>query len=139
MNPPRLFHLLHRAKKAVFARADRETNGALGVSVVELVALWHLPAADTVGALAVALGVDQAAASRLVAQLERKGLVGSEADPGDRRRRLLVRTSAGDGVARGGVGLVARANEALTHGFTPDELDIVVRFLEQATRLGVAP
>lgn len=136
MTHPRLFHLLHRARKAVFARADREVSEAAGVTVAELVTLWRLPAAPTIGALATALEVDQAAASRLVAQLERKGMVARTADPTDGRRRRVQRTPAGEASARRGVALVAEANALLTAGFSDAELAVVARFLEHATRLG---
>jgi DNA-binding MarR family transcriptional regulator len=49
----------------------------------------------TVGGVALALGVDQPRASRLVAEAVASGLVSREADAADGRRSVLALTAAG--------------------------------------------
>jgi DNA-binding MarR family transcriptional regulator len=52
----------------------------------------------TIGALAERLGVSQQAASKAVADLERRGYVARAADPDDARARLVALTPRGDAV-----------------------------------------
>ncbi|HEY8465985.1 MAG TPA: MarR family transcriptional regulator [Solirubrobacterales bacterium] len=54
-----------------------------------------LAAGSTVGDLAEALGVTQQAASKAVADLEARGYVRREVDPGDRRARRVTLTQRG--------------------------------------------
>jgi DNA-binding MarR family transcriptional regulator len=56
----------------------------------------------TIGALAERLGVSQQAASKAVADLERRGYVQREADPEDRRVRLVVLTGRGEAAIEAG-------------------------------------
>jgi DNA-binding MarR family transcriptional regulator len=60
-----------------------------------LVVVNHRPAL-TVGELGCQLSIGQSAASLLVEQLVRRGLVGRTEDPADRRRALLACTPAGE-------------------------------------------
>jgi DNA-binding MarR family transcriptional regulator len=56
----------------------------------------------TIGALAARLGVTQQAASKSVADLERRGYVERTADPDDARARLVSLTARGEAVIRAG-------------------------------------
>jgi DNA-binding MarR family transcriptional regulator len=57
----------------------------------------HLvPGPRTIGSLAERLGVSQQAASKAVADLERRGYVRREADPADGRTRIVALTGRGD-------------------------------------------
>jgi DNA-binding MarR family transcriptional regulator len=56
----------------------------------------------TIGALAERLGVTQQAASKSVADLERRGYVARRPDPDDARARLVVLTDRGDAAIAGG-------------------------------------
>jgi DNA-binding MarR family transcriptional regulator len=56
----------------------------------------------TIGALAERLGVTQQAASKSVADLERRGYVERTADPDDARARLVALTARGDAAIAGG-------------------------------------
>jgi DNA-binding MarR family transcriptional regulator len=61
------------------------------------VVFQHLvPGPRTIGSLAARLGVSQQAASKAVADLERRGYVRREADPDDGRARRVALTARGD-------------------------------------------
>jgi DNA-binding MarR family transcriptional regulator len=67
------------------------------------VVFQHLVAGPrTIGSLAERLGVTQQAASKAVADLERRGYVRREADPGDRRARQVALTERGDAAIAAG-------------------------------------
>ncbi|MEU1994770.1 MarR family winged helix-turn-helix transcriptional regulator [Nocardia gamkensis] len=79
----------------------RQTRGALSDGAIPVAVFRVLDAvadgsADTVGALAPALGVDQPRASRLVAQAVSAGLLERVADQRDGRRSVLRLTAAGN-------------------------------------------
>ncbi|NKY26566.1 MarR family winged helix-turn-helix transcriptional regulator [Nocardia gamkensis] len=79
----------------------RQTRGALSDGAIPVAVFRVLDAvadgsADTVGALAPALGVDQPRASRLVAQAVSAGLLERGADQRDGRRSVLRLTAAGN-------------------------------------------
>jgi hypothetical protein len=59
-----------------------------------------MPWPRTIGSLAERLGVSQQAASKAVADLERRGCVRREADPADGRARRVALTARGDAVRR---------------------------------------
>jgi len=89
---------------AGWAMADEIARrlGAAGYGDVRFadgVLFQHLVEAPrTIGALAARLGVTQQAASKAVADLERRGYVERTADPDDARARLVRLTARGEGV-----------------------------------------
>jgi DNA-binding MarR family transcriptional regulator len=72
-------------------------DGLADLRFADGVVFQHLvPGPRTIGALAERLGVSQQAASKAVADLERRGYVRRAADPGDGRARLVALTARGD-------------------------------------------
>ncbi|MEM9555700.1 MAG: MarR family transcriptional regulator [Acidobacteriota bacterium] len=138
MPRPRFFLLINRAQRAIKTRAERETLDAIGLTTLELVALWALSAEPRLGiqALAKALHVDHAVISRLSKQLVRKGMTRRVSDPDDGRKTLLEITDLGATKADEGHRILHLANERIARGFTDDELAIVARFLEQLIEVG---
>ncbi len=137
MDRPRLFLLLHRAREALFQKMNARTIDALGVTVPQLTALFHIVdhQQTTPGELATELEVDASAITRMVARLERKGLVRRSEAKHDRRVRVLALTEQGMALVERGQRGVAAANEEVTAGFTEQEMATVMRFLEQAIAL----
>jgi DNA-binding MarR family transcriptional regulator len=82
----------------------------------------------TIGALAERLGVSQQAASKSVADLERRGYVERTADPDDARARLVALTARGRGVIA-----AAREQRAALAGELAERLG--ARRVESAARL----
>ncbi|MFE7746729.1 MarR family winged helix-turn-helix transcriptional regulator [Nocardia sp. NPDC057455] len=72
------------------------SDGAIPVAVFRVLDAVADGAADTVGALAPALGVDQPRASRLTARAVASGLLERAADQRDGRRSVLRLTAAGN-------------------------------------------
>lgn len=141
MSRPRFFLLLNRAQHALKTRMERETREALGLTVLELTALWALAAEPGLGvqALARALHVDHAVVSRLSKQLLRKGMVRRGTDRNDRRRAPLELTAIGEQKAAAGHEMLGRANALIAADFDDAELAVVARFLEHLIRVGNDP
>lgn len=114
----------------------RQTRGALSDGAIAVAVFRVLDAvadgsADTVGALAPALGVDQPRASRLVAQAVSAGLLERVADQRDGRRSILRLTAAGNrAVAEAGKGR-RTAMAAAMADWTPAERADFARLLER--------
>ncbi len=138
MSRPRFFLLMNRAQHALKTRMERETRSALGLTSLELTALWALSSEPGLGvqALAEVLHVDHAVVSRLSKQLVRKGVARRASDPSDRRRTPLELTDTGAAKAEEGYRILQRANTRITEGFADEELVLVARFLEHLIRVG---
>ncbi|WP_280242811.1 MarR family winged helix-turn-helix transcriptional regulator [Nocardia abscessus] len=121
----------------------RQTRGALNDGAVPVAVFRVLDAvadgaADTVGALAPALGVDQPRASRLVAQAVSSGLLERVADQRDGRRSVLRLTAAGRrAVAEAAAGrrtAMAAAMADWTPAERADFARLLRRFVEKMDR-----
>lgn len=135
----RLFERLHRAHTLMLRLHNRRTREAIGVSTLELTALWVCRGPQTASAIAKQLHIDQGAATRLVDQLVRKELLTRETDPTDRRRKVITRTEQGTALASEGSHLVKLANDDLRGSFSDEELEVVARFLDHLIARAEAP
>jgi DNA-binding MarR family transcriptional regulator len=78
-------------------------DGLADLRMADGVLFQHLvPGPRTIGSLAERLGVTQQAASKAVADLERRGYVRREADPGDARVRRAALTARGEAAIEAG-------------------------------------
>lgn len=136
--PLRLFALLHRARAAIFGRANAESVSELGISLPQLLVLFALPKEGSrrPSELALELDVDAAAVTRLVERLSTVGFVARVPDPEDGRSRRVAITPAGAALRARGSSALARANGAIAAPFTPEELATVARFLEHVIAYG---
>jgi len=88
------------------------------------VVFQHLmPGPRTIGSLAERLGVSQQAASKAVADLERRGYVRREADPDDGRARHVALTERGDAAIAAGRRHRAALEEELSARHGADEVE----------------
>jgi DNA-binding MarR family transcriptional regulator len=83
----------------------------------------------TIGALAARLGVTQQAASKSVADLERRGYVERTADPDDARARLVSLTARGKAVIRAGRDQRAAVTGELAERLGPRRVEAARRLL----------
>ncbi|MDD3445159.1 MAG: MarR family transcriptional regulator [Zavarzinia sp.] len=129
---PRLFHLLNRARHAVFKAADAELLLRLDVTAAQLGALFVLgETADcTPSDLAEGLDLNASAVTGLVDRLVRAGLVTRHAHETDRRVTLLALTRAGKERVAAATPLMAAVNTRITEGYTKEEVALIARFLD---------
>jgi DNA-binding MarR family transcriptional regulator len=127
----RLFFLLHRAHRAVSARAAAELDGALGISVAQLTTLMYVAKQPgcSLTELADLLDLNKSAVTGLVQRMERAGTLVRAANPDDARGSLLYVTPRGDELRERARPLLKKLNADLTAGFDAAEMDTVTRFL----------
>jgi DNA-binding MarR family transcriptional regulator len=83
----------------------------------------------TIGSLAERLGVTQQAASKSVADLERRGYVERRADPDDARARLVALTARGEAAIEGGRRHRAAIEAELAERLGPRRVEAARRLL----------
>ena len=105
------------------------------------VVFQHLVAGPrTIGSLAERLGVTQQAASKAVADLERRGYVRRQADPDDRRARRAALTRRGDQAIEAGRRHRAAVEAELAAELGPERVEAARRTLLDALEaFGGAP
>ena len=137
----RLFLLLDRAAHAVRHRLERRAQRDLGISVVQLGALFHLTAHDGClhKELADALGIQAAGVSGLVDRMESAGLVQRRVSEVDARAQHLHASAAGKRIASKAGPIVGEMQARLVAGFSEAELAIVARFLAAAAERDLYP
>jgi len=127
----RLFFLLHRAHRALSTHASVGLSDALGISASQLTTLMYVARHEgcSLTELADLLDLNKSAITGLVQRMERAGTLRREPNPDDARGSLLFVTPKGHEVRERAKPLLKRLNTELTHGFSADEMDVVLRFL----------
>lgn len=127
----RLFLLLNRAQHRVFRHVDRQSAEHFGTSVTQLGVLMYLDKHPGVQqkALSKGLGLNNPAVTGLVNRMEVSGLLRREPCPDDGRASRLQLTDLGQGKAGEIPPFITELNDAMTEGFSDDEIDVVLRFL----------
>jgi DNA-binding MarR family transcriptional regulator len=127
----RLVFLMHRAHRALTARANAVAISELGVSSAQLAMLYHVAkhAGCTMSDVADVLDLNKSAASGMVQRLERAGLLRREPDPRDGRASRLTVTEKGEAKRVQSLPLVRRLSSELTANFSAEEVDVIHRFL----------
>ena len=126
-------HLIRRAQQIAVAIFAEQLASAdiTPVQFAILNALLDSPGIDQVG-LAKRVAFDPATSGSVIGRLEAKGWVVRQADPADRRRKLLVATAQGVQALASIQKEVARVQEKILSPLTPPEQ---ARFVELLTRL----
>jgi DNA-binding MarR family transcriptional regulator len=135
MRRPRLFLLLDRAAHAVRQRLEKRAQSELGVSMVQLGALFYVVEHDAClhKELADALGIQPAGVSGLVDRMASAKLVERRTSTADARAQHLHATAAGKRIVAKAGPIVGQMQAALVAGFSDAEIEIVARFLAAAT------
>ncbi len=128
----RIFFLLHRAQRALSTYASVGLSEALGISVSQLTTLMYVSRHEgcSLSELAELLDLNKSAVTGLVQRMERAGTLRREPNPDDARGSLLYVTPKGHEVRERAKPLLRKLNAELTHGFSPAEIDTVLRFLD---------
>lgn len=125
-------HLIRRAQQiavAIFAE-QLDSVDITPVQFAILNALLDSPGTDQVG-LAKRVAFDPATSGSVIGRLEAKGWVARQADPADRRRKLLVVTVQGVHALASVQGDVARVQEKILSPLSPQEQTQFVQLLSR--------
>jgi len=125
-------HLIRRAHQLAVAVFAEQTTGfdVTPVQFAILNALMDRPGVDQV-TLAGRVAFDAATSGSVIGRLEAKGWVRRQADPGDRRRKLLWLTPEGEQLALAMQPVVARAQAVMLAPLSPQEQASLLRLLER--------
>ena len=128
---------LWRASTVVARRIDRPLGGAHGLSLVDLAILLALGNARGGRLrrvdLAERLGMSQSSVTRLLAPLEKLGMVRRQVDPGDRRASYAELTDAGRRLARDAEATARDAADDVLHGWPEDEVATLASATQRLT------
>lgn len=134
---PRLVFLLNRAQRAVQKWIEASPDSWDGISSAQVGLLFLLTSKDeaSIGEIAVALRVAPAAVTNLSKRMQEAGLIERVADAADGRLTRLRLTAAGSAASAQSSVVLKSLNGQLAAGFSPAELAVVARWLDQAARL----
>jgi DNA-binding MarR family transcriptional regulator len=129
---PRVFHLLHLGYKAIFRAADRVLMTRYGISAAQNAVLLYLLRHEgaTMGQVAIALGLKNAATSGLVDRMEKNDLVERRPSASDGRAYELYLRPYGRDTVEKSKSVIRQSNERLLEGFTEEERALMSRFFE---------
>lgn len=125
-------HLIRRAQQLAVAVFMEETS-AFAVTPVQFAILNALiadPGEDQI-TLANKVAFDAATLGSVIARIEAKGWVSREADPQDKRRKLLWITPDGEAVAHGMRRAVAKAQQRILEPLDSTEREQLTALLEK--------
>ncbi|MDR7289081.1 DNA-binding MarR family transcriptional regulator [Mycolicibacterium senegalense] len=134
MSRPDLAAMLAPLLRELIA-AEQPVLDAHGVSMWGYVVLLALDrsAVRTQAALAEAIGADKTRIIRTLDDLQQQGYIEREADPDDRRVRLLAITEAGRAVKDAVQREIQRGEERWLGELTADDRKVFLRVLQQLT------
>jgi DNA-binding MarR family transcriptional regulator len=115
----------------VYDRAYESAAAELSLSSAQACVLGRLDEQRGMGSLAKELGCDASNITQIVVRLEALGLVAREADPRDRRARLVARTLRGDEINQRFAAAFTFARAAVGR-LSPDEQDQLTALLRKA-------
>lgn len=127
----RLFFMMNRARSVLYRYADTGIEKAIGVPAAQVSVLFALEKAGNVPmqSLGRVLGLNNSAMTGLVQRMRDAGLVDRVQSPSDARAAHLIITALGHTKLQQAKPLLAKLNTQLAEGFSKDELDLVIRFL----------
>ncbi|MFM8863596.1 MAG: MarR family winged helix-turn-helix transcriptional regulator [Limnohabitans sp.] len=123
-------HLIRRAQQIAVAEFTRETaeHEVTPVQFAFLTAMLETPGVDQI-TLANRVAFDAATSGSVIGRLEAKGWVRREADPLDRRRKLLFITPDGARAVQAMTGAVALAQQKILAPLSAQEQNTFLRLL----------
>lgn len=129
----RMILLLNQARHSLMTQLDAQCKAQLGVSAVQLTALFVLHERNgcQMNELAASLMLDNSAVTGLVKRMQRAGLIEKRRCEEDGRAWRLYITRRGQGLSAKGYGLMQQVNHLMNQGFSESELQTVERYLNQ--------
>lgn len=137
MADKRLFFKLNRAQHLLYTHVEQECQKLLGITPVQLGAIFFLLRNDGClqKDLARGLHLNKPAVTGLVGRMEKAGLVTREDDPGDARVTKVFLTDRSRDIAGRAFPLLERLNGMIIRGFTGEELQVIHRFIDSLINL----
>ncbi len=135
MDDKRLFFQLNRAQHLLYTYVEQESRKLLGITPVQLGAIFFLLKNDGClqRELAQGLHLNKPAVTGLVGRMEKAGLVTREDDARDARAARIFLTGGAREIAGKAFPLVAQLNEFMSRGFSEEEMRVVRRFVNSLT------
>ncbi|MDP2537112.1 MarR family winged helix-turn-helix transcriptional regulator [Alteromonas stellipolaris] len=133
----RLIYHLNLARHSMMKHLDIGTKSALGISATQLTALMTLKKHNglLMKDLATILMLDKSAVTGLAKRMQANGLILRTRHESDARASLLTITDKGEHLISEGVGLLKAFNVELTDGFSEQEMEVILRFLNHVTAI----
>lgn len=136
VNEPKIFHQLHLAHRAIFRAADRALALQFDITSQQHGVLLFLSKNEgaTMGQLASALGLRNAATSGLVDRMEKKQLLERKPSATDGRSFAVHMMAAGKKIVKDSKQFIAQANTEILKGFSSDDKIQLAEYLKQITK-----
>jgi MarR family transcriptional regulator, organic hydroperoxide resistance regulator len=138
MKDRRLFYKLNRAHHLLYHNVEKELVAELGITPIQLGAIFFLAGHDGClqKELALGLHLNNPAVTGLASRLEKAGIIRKQASTRDARAIHIFLTDRAKQLGEKALPLLSVLNKHLTEGFTPAEIDVIHRFLDNIiTRL----
>ena len=103
----------------------------LGVTEWRILCMLAIEPEATPGRISGMVGLDKSSISRALKNLEARGCVRVDVDPAHRRRQFVSLTPDGEALHQDIVGGVLVREDILLTGFSPDERDVLIDYLQR--------
>jgi DNA-binding MarR family transcriptional regulator len=128
----RLYYKLNQAQHLLSKRVDAELAGALGIKTAQLGAVFFLLEHDgcMLKEISAGLGLNNSAITTLVVRMEKGGLLTRESCSVDGRSYRIHLTNKAKSIGQKAIPVAKELNSMLAQGFSDEEIDTVIRFLD---------
>jgi DNA-binding MarR family transcriptional regulator len=132
MDDRRLYYKLNQAQHLLSKRVDAELAGALGIKTAQLGAVFFLLKHDgcMLKEISTGLGLNNSAITTLVVRMEKGGLLTRESCSVDGRSYRIHLTNKAKSIGQKAIPVAKELNSMLAQGFSDEEIDTVIRFLD---------
>ena len=129
---PRLFYLLNQAQGQLYKQSDRILQNVAEISVNQSAVLLALEKEDgaSLSDLKDALRINKSSIGALVDRMSTSQLIYKKTDESDTRITRVYIDEKGQSKLEQIKTLIKTQNALLTDGFKPDEIEVIIRFLE---------
>jgi DNA-binding MarR family transcriptional regulator len=128
---------LNQAQHLLSKRVDAELAGALGIKTAQLGAVFFLLEHDgcMLKEISAGLGLNNSAITTLVVRMEKAGLLTRESCSVDGRSYRIHLTNKAKSIGQKAIPVAKELNSMLAQGFSDEEIDTVIRFLDSIISL----
>ena len=129
---PRLFYLLNQAQGQLYKQSDRILQNVAEISVNQSAVLLALEKEDgaSLSDLKDALKINKSSIGALVERMAASELIYRKTDESDTRKTRVYIDEKGQSKLEQIKTLIKTQNALLTDGFKPDQIDVIIQFLE---------